>query len=99
MLNYEFCAENTTYLISGELYKSSRLIEFSPQTTLDDYNKKSFYQIQKAFLYVKTTPNIQDDENENNDGRENPISTAVLKIWIFQILEDEVSIIAPWYFY
>lgn len=68
------------------------MIEFTPQTTLDDDNKKSFYQIQKAFLYVKTTPTMKDDENEKDDDNNPKSSSAALKIWIFQIFDDEVRI-------
>ncbi|KAL5289800.1 INHBB family protein [Megaselia abdita] len=81
--------ELISYAKIGEIYKNSRLIEFSPQTTLDD-NSKTFYQIQKAFLYVKTTPNMDYDEIETEEQLRS--SSTPLKIWIFQIFEDEVTL-------
>lgn len=65
------------------------MIEFSPHTDLEDANKKSFYQIQEAFLYFKVTPNIGDDEYSNKNNKH--LESAVLKIWIFQIIDDQVN--------
>lgn len=81
------------YLISGEIFKSSRLIEFSPQHALGNNNKDSFYQIQKAFLYVKISSNMEGNKNEREELKKTESPSESLKIWIFQIFEDQVRMI------
>lgn len=82
-------AQSELLIFSGEIYKGSRLIEFTPQTALDDDNNMNYYQIQTAYLYVKISQNIGDDGNGKYELTEPSLTN--LRIWIFQIFEDQVN--------